>query len=218
MSDITKENIKELMVEVIKEEEKNNNFKEEIKSLKDKRVWATKKARMEAEARMNRNNLLSQLLVNYYTFGVLAFSIWTLVSEDSNMSLLTVVASVGLFGLSIFVSAISYREKALQYKESYLSLNELEFELKSLLRNKQVEENEIMSRLYDLEKRYTEILTKSENHSDIDYIKVLIKHNLKASSEDLIKYYIHKVGFYIFAVLLIVAPIILTAIYMRGLE
>ncbi|PFW45162.1 SLATT domain-containing protein [Priestia megaterium] len=218
MSDITKENIKELMVEVIKEEEKNNNFKEEIKSLKDKRVWATKKARMEAEARMNRNNLLSQLLVNYYTFGVLAFSIWTLVSEDSNMSLLTVVASVGLFGLSIFVSAISYREKALQYKESYLSLNELEFELKSLLRNKQVEENEIMSRLYDLEKRYTEILTKSENHSDIDYIKVLIKHNLKASSEDLIKYYIHKAGFYIFAVLLIVAPIILTAIYMRGLE
>lgn len=219
MSDITKENIKELMCEVAKEEEaKGKKIKGEIESLKDKRVWATKKARMEAEARMNRNNILSQLLVNYYTFGVLAFSIWTLVSEDSNMSLLTVVASVGLFGLSIFVSAIGYREKALQYKESYLSLNELEFELQSLLRNKQVNEEEAVSRLYNSEKKYTEILTKSENHSDTDYIKVLIKHNMKVSSEDVIKFYIHKIGFYLFAILLIVAPIILTVIYMRGLE
>ena len=70
---------------------------------------------MEAEARMI-GTIYFHNYSNYYTFGVLAFSIWTLVSEDSNMSLLTVVASVGLFGLSIFVSAIGYREKALRIK------------------------------------------------------------------------------------------------------
>jgi hypothetical protein len=216
MSNISKEEIKKLMIEIDEEDKKRESVKEEIKSLKDYRVWTTKKARMEAEARMNRNNIFSQLLVNYYTFGVLAFSIWTLVSEDNNLSLLTVVASVGLFGLSIFVSAIGYREKALQYKESYLSLNELEFTLKNLLRDKKVNEPDVIKELNSLEKKYTEILNKSENHNNIDYIKVLIKHNMKVSSGDLIKFYIRKILFYIFALLLIIAPIILTLIYIGG--
>jgi SMODS and SLOG-associating 2TM effector domain family 5 len=217
MTDIKREEIKELICDITREKEKNNNLREEIKSLKNNRVWITKKSRMEAEARMNRNNILSQVLVNYYTFGVLAFSIWTLVSQDSAMSLLTVVVSVGLFGLSIFVSAIGYREKALQYKESYLSLNELEFDLKSLLRNKLLKEDEVITELYTLEKKYTDILTKSENHIDSDFIKVLIKHDMKISAGDLIKYYTLKVVFYFFALLLIIAPIILTILYMGGI-
>lgn len=192
----------------------NEELKKEIESLKDNRVWITKKARMEAESRMNRNNLFSQLLVNYYTFVVLGFSIWTLVSQDSAISLLTVIASVGLFGVSIFVNAIGYREKALQYKESYLNLNELEFEIKDLLRID--DNNHIISDLRKYEKRYSDILSKSENHSNIDYIKVLLKHNMKISSGEIIKYLVHKFLYYVLATALIVAPIILFIIYYIG--
>lgn len=195
----------------------NKDIKDDIESLMDKRVWVTKKARMEAEARMNRNNMNSQLLVNYYTFVVLAFSIWTLVSEDSAMSLLTVIASVGLFGVSIFVSAIGFREKALQYKESYLSLNELEFNLKNLLRRAEIDDNEAISELKKFESKYSEILTKSENHSDIDFIKVILKSDKKMTAGDFFKYYLHKIIYYIFAVVLIGAPLLLYIVYTRGI-
>jgi hypothetical protein len=218
MSSANKNEIKELIYEIARETASSRSLYEEIKTLKDDRVWITKKARMEAEARMNRNNFLSQILVNYYTFGVLAFSIWTLVSQNNYMSLLTVVASVGLFGMSIFVSAIGYREKALQYKESYLNLSELEFELKNLLRNKEMKDPEIVAELDKLEKRYTEILSKSDNHIDSDFIKVLLKHDKKVSQGDLIKYYLKRMGFYFFTTVLIAAPILLSFIYIGGIK
>lgn len=194
----------------------SDNLKQEIVALKDNRIWTTKKARMEAEARMNRNNLFAQLLVNYYTFVVLGFSIWTLVSQDSAMSLLTIVASVGLFGVSIFVSSIGYREKALQFKESYISLNELEFELKDLLRINNLDEETLIKELKKFERNYSQILTKSDNHLDIDYIKVLLKHNKKVTTGEFTKYYIHKIIFYIFATILIISPIILSVVYIGG--
>lgn len=176
----------------------NEAIKQDIESLKNNRIWTTKKARMEAEARMNRNNIFTQFLVIYYTFAVLAFSIWALVSEDDTISLFTVISSVGLFGVSIFVSAIGYREKALQYKESYISLNALEFKLKDLLRKTKFEEDTLIKELNRFEREYTEILTKSENHNDIDYIKVLLKHSEKISKGDLSKHYIHKIIYYFF--------------------
>ncbi|WP_066173577.1 SLATT domain-containing protein [Bacillus marinisedimentorum] len=194
----------------------NNNLKEEIISLMNDRVWITKKARMEAEARMNRNHLFTQLLVNYYTFVVLGFSIWTLVSNNNAVSLLTVIASVGLFGVSIFVSAIGYREKALQFKESYLKLNVLEFNLKNLLR-KDLDDKNTTEELTKYEKDYSEILTKSENHMDIDYIKVLIKHNKKITNSESLKYYSNKLIYYSLVLTLIVAPIILLILYLGGI-
>ncbi|GGJ64457.1 SLATT domain-containing protein [Virgibacillus salexigens] len=192
-------------------------LKTEIESLRYNRIWVTKKARMEAEARMNRNDIFTQLLVNYYTFVVLAFSIWTLVSQDSGMSLLTVIASVGLFGVSIFVSSIGYREKALQFKESYLSLNQLEFELKDLLRSTATDNDMLSAELRKFERQYSEILTKSENHIDIDYIKVQLKHDKKLTSGEFIKYYIHNIIYYFFSSILILAPVILSFVYIGGI-
>lgn len=48
---------------------------DQIKRFADERIWKTKKTRMEAEARLKFNHLISNLLINYYTFTVLTFSI-----------------------------------------------------------------------------------------------------------------------------------------------
>jgi hypothetical protein len=185
----------------------NEKLEKEIKHLLDGRIWITKKARMEAEARMNQNHLFYQFIVNYYTFLVLAFSIWSLVSKDDNISILTVIASVGLFGLSIFLNAIGYREKAIGYKESYLSLGELESELKHLLRSNSHDENDIINKIREYEKQYTNILSKSENHSDIDYYSVLIKHKMQIHINGIIKYYTYKGMSILFKMLLILIPL-----------
>lgn len=194
----------------------NTDIEKEISTLMNDRVWVTKKARMEAESRMNRNNLRAQILVNYYTFWVLSFSIWTLVSQEISVSLLTVIASVGLFGVSIFVNSIGYREKALKYKDSYISLNDLEFDLKHLLREKKNSDKIEVSEINKLEKRYSEILTKSENHHDVDYIKVQLKHRINVNSSELFKYYINTALNYFGMIILLFSPIALLIIYIGG--
>ncbi|MED4130706.1 SLATT domain-containing protein [Shouchella miscanthi] len=194
----------------------DSEIKKEIILLKDSRVWVTKKARMEAEARMKFNDNISKGLVSYYTFVVLSFSIATLVIEDSNISLFTVIASVGLFGLSLIVSAKAYKEKAIRYKESYLNLNELEFDLKNLLRTDAVIGSDLVQEFRRCEKLYTDILNRTDNHDDIDYFKTKLKHQMKIAKLDKVKYYFNKTIKLLFLVLLIFFPLILLLIIVFG--
>ncbi|PGA97573.1 SLATT domain-containing protein, partial [Bacillus toyonensis] len=149
------------------------DVEEDIIKLRDNKIYVTKKSRMIAEARMNDNHVFSQFLVNYYTFVVLALSIAILIIEDKDktISLLTVIASVGLFGVSLFLSNMSYNERALKYKESYLSLGELESKLSLLLRKNNLNSTQMIDVFEKYQQEYHNILSKTDNHDEIDYIK-----------------------------------------------
>ncbi|MEK3698217.1 SLATT domain-containing protein [Paenibacillus sp. FSL R10-2199] len=158
------------------------DFSNEIESLKDK-LWITKKSRMESEARMKKNANLSTTIIAYYTFFVLSFSIWALVLDVTKRSTLivnvaAVIASVGLFGLSLLISTFNHIEKAFQYKHSYLSLDELEHKISHFSRRvPSLTDDQILDELNCLEIEYNNILSKTENHERIDYIKMLIDKN-----------------------------------------
>lgn len=186
---------------------------EEIEGLEKKRIWVTKKSRMEAEARLKRSDFETQILVIYYTFVVLAFSIATLVSLNETISLFTVIASVGLFGASIFISAAKYKERSLGYKNSYIELTRLEFKLKSLLRKEETTDEELLMRLEEVEQEYYQVLEKTENHDDIDYIRVLIKHDLKMRSEYYSKYICYKIAHVMLICALAILPVLLVLYY-----
>ncbi|MDR6720111.1 SLATT domain-containing protein [Paenibacillus sp. 2003] len=193
----------------------NSNLQDEIKNFIDNRIWMTKKSRMEAEARMNKNNIFSQFLVNYYTFVVLAFSIISLLEKNSDIiALMTVIASVGLFGTTLFLTSMAYKEKAMQYKDSYLSLTELETDLKHILREDK-EDSEVINNLQILERRYNEILAKTDNHSEVDYIKVQLKISSKIDKANYWKYLIHNTTTFLFKVILISVPFALIFLYFR---
>lgn len=195
----------------------NDKIVEEIEKFINDRVWITKKVRMEAEARMNFYNSFTQYLLIYYTFAVLAFSILTLVIDDNNISLMTVIASVGLFGISIFVSAIGYREKAIQYKISYIRLNELEFNLKGLIRENNTEESYVLNKLNFYENKYNEILDFSENHHEKDFIKVSLRGKKKISFLQKSKYFSLKIVNILLYLVLVLAPIIMCMFLFKGL-
>lgn len=167
----------------------------EIEHLLNERIWKTKKARIEAEARANRNDLIANILTNYYTFIVLAFSIWALIldplSEDAKIvTIITVIASVGLFGMNLMISLIGFRGKANQYKDSHLKLDSLESDVNNLLRSAgYISPNALISELHSLEKKYNEILSLTDNHSFKDHQKVVIDRKLK-------EYEIYKKSYY----------------------
>lgn len=186
-------------------------LKGQMKEYKDNRIWITKKSRIESEKRLNKNHMFSQFLINYYTVVILGLSIWGLViiekSLSSKVSLLTVIASVCLFGISLFVSSFNYREKALQFKNSYLSLNELETNLDYLIES-DMDINQIQMEFKELKKQYNAILEKTENHETIDYLVVKRKSSTGISFEDSMEYLFYIIKMKAVKVVLIIAPIL----------
>lgn len=194
----------------------NVKLVEDIEYLLNERVWKTKKTRIEAESRLKLNNVLTDILLNYYTFAVLAFSIWSLVLDPNStkvqqITLITVILSVGLFGITLLMSSIGFKHKALQFKESYLKLDSLEIDIKHLLRTVEFKKkNEVIEEFYLLEKKYIDILSLTDNHNNIDFERLTIVRKLKGINHGMqYKYYIKLIFKWLFIGALFIFPIIL---------
>ncbi|MGG1940880.1 SLATT domain-containing protein [Paenibacillus polymyxa] len=192
------------------------NLIEDIERLNN-RIWITKKSRMESETRLKRNNTLANILVAYYTFFVLGFSIWALILDASKKSTIivnvaAVIASVGLFGLSLLIANFNFSDRANQFKQSYLSLDELEHRVTHFLRSLPTNQTQITQshydELYEMEKSYNNILSKTDNHATIDFLKIKMdKQELSTGKK--IKYYWYKVSINVFISALYSIPLII---------
>ncbi|AJD92855.1 hypothetical protein JMA_35380 [Jeotgalibacillus malaysiensis] len=142
-----------------------------IKSYRDDRVWKTKKIRMNAEERMNKNHYYCIFFLNYYTFWVLALSIVQVAFTNNQQALVVIllIASTALFGISIFSSFNGYKEKALNYKDSYIALGLIEIKLDHLIAAKMDSDNK-MNDFMEIQEMYVKELSKNDNQSSGDYI------------------------------------------------
>lgn len=205
--------IKELLVELSTEKlsNKEKDLLAEITYLKDHRVWVTKKTRMESEARMNNNNIFSLFVVNFYTLIVLSLSILGLVITDQGIidriSVLTVISSVALFGISLFVSLYGYKEKAISYKQCYLDLTRIESQCQDLILQ-DLDYDDRLIKFNEIKKEYNHILEKTDNHSFADRL-VYLKNNKKLTAlDDQVAYYKYKFVKRTIKVLLFIIPIV----------
>ncbi|UQW96678.1 SLATT domain-containing protein [Rummeliibacillus sp. G93] len=185
---------------------------------KDNRVWVTKKARMEAEKRMNFNNNVSIVLINYYTFLVLVLSIISLKWELGNiLTFVSVLISVALFGVSLYITLYGYKEKALSYKSCYIELTALESELEVLLLNEKISDEDLLNEYGSLLSRYDKIMDMDDNHADIDFISHLKNQKDKKYMGWMqFKYIFHCTVKYLSISLLYAFPIIGVAFYLLG--
>jgi hypothetical protein len=144
-----------------------------ISSLSGK-IWITRKCRINTSERLIFADKVSQFFVNYYTLVVLSISIWTLFSENdsNNLSFITVIASLFLFGLTIGINSLDYKERIRQLKNCYIELDGLINGLDILITEIQVKDREEIKREYEkIRDTYTELLKGVENHNSYDYLK-----------------------------------------------
>ncbi|MEJ8305012.1 SLATT domain-containing protein, partial [Saccharibacillus sacchari] len=144
---------------------------QQLESLSNK-IWITRKSRIRAEDRLRKNDFLTQILVNYYTLIVVGLSIWTLYdnSHAQLISVLLIIASVLLFGLSIFLTSRDFRGRSLAFKDCYIKLDELYNETELL---KAISVNLSPQKINELQKKYNDIIYSVENHTSVDYFGVL---------------------------------------------
>ena len=132
--------------------------------LEDK-IWLTRKCRIEASERLNRYDLISKIILIYYSTFILGISIYGLVFPNSNLSITLTIASLLVLISSLFIASRNFKERSLMFKQCYIKLNQLLHQIKTLKTENDDYKNKLF---YD----YIEVLHLTENHSQYDYLKV----------------------------------------------
>lgn len=132
-----------------------------LKSLGDK-IWITRKCRINLAERLQKNNLFSQLLIIWYSFLLIALTIFdksSSIFKDSYS--LTLILSIGILILSIFIMSMNYSERAIKAQILYAQLDCLFNQV----------ENAAQKDEKTLYNQYTNLISLTENHNHNDYLK-----------------------------------------------
>lgn len=144
-------------------------------------IWITKKSRINTVERLIDMNYWSQFLLMYYTIAVLGFSMWDFSNKaPDGVTLLTLISSIALFGISIFISLQNYRERALKLKYCHISLEGLFNELEILhIELNTISEEEVKRIFNSIHSRYLNFLMEHENHKEVDYYRLILNGKIK---------------------------------------
>lgn len=123
-------------------------------------IWFTYKARIQAHHRLEWLEKHSQFILVWYAILSAVLSIVTLrfpkVLGD-NTDVVAAILSVALLGISLIVSNLDFRGRAIAMRRNYISLQRLYFDITT-------------SQQLSLEQKekYFNLLNEVENHRDID--------------------------------------------------
>ena len=177
---------------------------------KDK-IWITRKCRIIMESRLKRYALIAEFLIPYYSLVIIALAIipLTVVSNPDQklFNLASIVGSIFILIISILFSSQKYELRSYLIKEQYIELNRLYDTVNT--------ENE-----HEILQQYNDILKQTENHLEIDYIKLKINLKkdkdtmvMKPTASEQIKYYFLYTIKLISAIISFLAPFVLFIIW-----
>ena len=130
------------------------------------KVHITRYSRIRAEKRLLRKQRLVELMNLYYSLFSIIISIISYIQKDEKLSLAMIFLTICLFSTILYINTQNYIEKALQYRENYTRIYEIE------LRLLHISDPEDL-RLEDIEKKYCTLLRESANHTDYDLYCVI---------------------------------------------
>lgn len=148
---------------------------------------------MQTEKRLLRNAFHTQLLLVWYAFLALAVSIIKLkAGKQDDTDVTWVVFSVLVFGMSLFVSGLKFKERAAAVKRCYETLHGL---YSNALGEKASTD--------EVQREYNLILDMCENHSQYDYFWAVCTEYLTSANKQQKKFDLTKLPtlyIYVYAV------------------
>ncbi len=144
--------------------------------LSDK-IWITRKSRIYTEQRLLQKNLISQILIIFYSSLLVFLTIWNLKYPYDHVNILLVIGSIAVLIASITVSSQKYLERSLAMRNCYIKLDEL---YSKVVRAEESNNSELIQQL---ESEYTANILNVENHSDYDYLclRLSLRNNNKTT-------------------------------------
>jgi hypothetical protein len=139
------------------------------------RIWITRKSRIYTEQRLLRKNLISQILITFYSSLLVFLTIWNLKYPNDQINLFLVIGSIAVLVSSITISSQKYLERSIAIRNCYIKLDELFHKVVLAEKNK----NDDL--IQQFESEYTANLLNVENHSDYDYL--CLRFNLRYNTD-----------------------------------
>lgn len=128
-------------------------------------VWKTRKSRINTSERLKRNDLISQILIVYYSLFIIIITIVDIQNKELNFEVLTLILSILILVVSTFILAMNYKARSLILQTSYIKMDKIYREMKRKEENKED--------TTDLENQYNTIVELTENHSNCDFLQVM---------------------------------------------
>lgn len=127
-------------------------------------IWITSRTRMQSHERFKKYDLLSHLVLTFYSVTLLAFSVFAEHLTDTNIgsyaSEISIVLSLAVLCASLVIWGLKFSKTADEHRECYLALQRL-YEDKEA----RVEKS-----------NYLQILDRFPNHSDFDFEAMLYRN------------------------------------------
>lgn len=159
----------------------------------------------------------TQILIYYYSLFLLTISVWSLYDKtnDKEISFLTIVASLFIFGTTITIDSLNLKERIIKIKECYIQLDKLLSELEILSNEISSEDQSIIKiKFIKIRNSYLDILSKVENHNTYDFLKFKISNKEeKVKFKKYIHYILLKCFYYSVFLVLFILPFILILIF-----
>lgn len=143
------------------------------------RIYLTYKARIAAESRMLQLAFWSQVLIAWYSIAIIIVSLADISTfyKVNDGGVATTSLSVLVLTASVFVYSQRFELRAASFRECYLKLREL------------YDSNDQPEAIL---RRYHDLLSSFENHSNFDYDSVLLEYRIRGKqirdSNDEIKF------------------------------
>lgn len=181
-------------------------------------IWWTRKARINAEGRLLSNQRWLDLLLLWYSLIAVFVSIWLLayVDDSKQISVVFTCFSVFILAVSLYGSNARFAHRASQFKENYISLQELYYTV--------INAGQAPSGQH--EKEYKRLLELAENHVSADDTRALIWewHNAKDQSkvtrqpklQHYVMFTVYHLKRFLLLVTLFVLPILLIVLSFLG--
>lgn len=130
------------------------------------KIYITSKTRMAAEARLRTTGIVFHVLLAWYSFLLIVVSLigFSGTHQIYNSNLISTILSVGVFAMSLFTYGEGYSERAGEFKNCYLELQELYHS--SIDIDKKME-------------KYADILRHYDNQSNADYDGMVVSAKLR---------------------------------------
>ena len=132
-----------------------------LEKFKDQ-IWVTRISRINAEKRLIAKENFFQGINIYYSCVTIIFSVFSLLNKDDKLSLMTLLMTISLLIVILYLNGQKYLTHAREYRKNYTELHKLEMELEH------VSEDDTQ-KFIEIEKSYCELLDTGENHISYDY-------------------------------------------------
>ncbi|MEO9470567.1 SLATT domain-containing protein [Parasphingorhabdus sp.] len=152
---------------------------------------------------------MAHLVLSYYSASLIVFSVFAIASRNTTQDFIIFMMSVAIFAASVIIYGFDFSKKAGLFRSCYLELDKLH--------NREIGDKE----KYRI---YGEILDKYPNHSDGDYVSMVIGservgrtltnsagEKIAISRRRIVEFYSQKVLEIALIVLMTVLPIYLLA-------